>query len=414
MTGTADVPPAQEPETRSRAEAMDAADELAGFRNRFVVADPSTVYLDGNSLGRLPKATVDRVADEVGRGWGDRLVRAWDEGWMELAGEIADVIGTRLLGARPGEVVVGDSTTVNLYKLCSAAVASRQGRTAIVTDRDNFPTDRYVAEGVAAARGMELRWVDADMVEGPQPADVAAALDDRVALVTLSHVAYRTAAIADMAAITALAHEAGALTLWDLSHAAGSVPVDLTVSGADLAVGCTYKYLNGGPGAPAFLYVRSGLQEELRQPIWGWLGRRDPFEMAQGYDAAPGLTAFLSGTPPILSMAPIEEGVRMLVEAGLDRLRSKGIALTEYAIELFDRWLAPLGFALGSPRAPERRGSHVLFRHDRAKELYEALLCRNVVADYREPQGIRVGLAPLTTRFVDVHDGLATLAELAS
>ncbi|HXY72342.1 MAG TPA: kynureninase [Actinomycetota bacterium] len=414
MTGTADVPPAQEPETRSRAEAMDAADELAGFRNRFVVADPSTVYLDGNSLGRLPKATVDRVADEVGRGWGDRLVRAWDEGWMELAGEIADVIGTRLLGARPGEVVVGDSTTVNLYKLCSAAAAARPGRTAIVTDRDNFPTDRYVAEGVAAARGMELRWVDADMVEGPQPADVAAALDDRVALVTLSHVAYRTAAIADMAAITALAHEAGALTLWDLSHAVGSVPVDLTVSGADLAVGCTYKYLNGGPGAPAFLYVRSGLQEELRQPIWGWLGRRDPFEMAQGYDAAPGLTAFLSGTPPILSMAPIEEGVRMLVEAGLDRLRSKGIALTEYAIELFDRWLAPLGFALGSPRAPERRGSHVLFRHDRAKELYEALLRRNVVADYREPQGIRVGLAPLTTRFVDVHDGLATLAELAS
>jgi kynureninase len=412
VTGLADTP--AEVDARRRAESLDASDPLAGFRDRFVVADPSIVYLDGNSLGRLPKATVDRLRDEAGRGWGDRLVRAWDEGWMELAAGIGDLIGTNLLGARPGEVVVGDSTTVNLYKLSSAAVAARRGRTAIVTDRDNFPTDRYVVEGVAAARGMELRWIDADMVEGPAPADVGAALDESVALVTFSHVAYRTAAIADMAAITALAHEAGALTLWDLSHAVGSVPVDLTGSGADLAVGCTYKYLNGGPGAPAFLYVRTELQHELRQPIWGWLGRRDPFEMAQWFDAAPGLTAFLSGTPPILSMAPIEEGVRMLVEAGLDRLRAKGIALTEYAIELFDRWLAPLGFDLGCPRDPERRGSHVLFRHERARVLYEALLARGVVPDFREPQGIRVGLAPLTTRFVDVHDGLAALAELAT
>jgi len=406
--------PAEGAGARRRAEALDAADELAGFRDRFVVADPSIVYLDGNSLGRLPKAAVDRIRDEAERGWGDRLVRAWDEGWMELAARIGDTIGTRLLGARAGEVVVGESTTVNFYKLCTAAIRARPGRTVVVTDRDNFQTDRYVAEGVAAANGLELRWIDADMVNGPQPADVAAALDDTVALVTLSHVAYRTSAIAEMAAITAMAHEAGALTVWDLSHAAGSVPVDLTGAGADLAVGCTYKYLNGGPGAPAFLYVRSELQPELRQPIWGWLGRRDPFEMAQGFDPAGGLTAFLSGTPPILSMVPIEEGVGMLVEAGLDRLRAKGIALTEFAVELFDAWLAPLGFVLGCPRDPRRRGSHVLFRHDRAKELYEALLGRGVVADYREPQGVRVGLAPLTTRFVDVHDGLATLAELAS
>ena len=400
-------------DARRRAEALDAADDLAPFRERFVDADPSIVYLDGNSLGRLPKAAVERLRDEVDRRWGDRLVRAWDEGWMELAASIGDRIGTGLLGARPGEVIVGDSTSVNFYKLCLAAVRARPGRRAIVTDRDNFPTDRYVAEGVAAANGLELRWIDGDMVEGPQPGDVAAGLGDDVALVTFSHVAYRTAAIADMAAITSLAHEAGALALWDLSHAAGSVPVDLTGAGADLAVGCTYKYLNGGPGAPAFLYVRSELQSELRQPIWGWLGRRDPFEMAQGFDPAAGLTAFLSGTPPILSMAPIEEGVRMLVEAGLNRLRAKGVALTKYAIELFDQWLAPLGFVLGCPRDAERRGSHVLFRHERANELYEALLGKGVIADYRRPQGIRVGLAPLTTRFVDVHDGLATLAELA-
>ena len=400
--------------SRGRAGALDAADDLAGFRDRFVIADPAIVYLDGNSMGRLPKSSVDLLRGLVDRGWGDRLVRGWDEGWMELAASIGDLIGTGLLGARPGEVVVGDSTTVNFYKLCSAAAAARPGRTTIVTDRDNFPTDRYVAEGVAAANGLRLRWIDGDMVEGPQPADVSAALDESVALLTLSHVAYRTAAIADMAAITSIAHETGALTLWDVSHAVGSVPVDLTGTGADLAVGCTYKYLNGGPGSPAFLYVRSELQSQLRQPIWGWLGRRDPFEMAQGFDPAAGLTAFLSGTPPILSLAPVEVGVRMLVEVGLDRLRAKGIALTEYAIELFDQWLSPLGFVLGCPRDPARRGSHVLFRHQRGQELYEALLRRGVVADFREPQGIRVGLAALTTRFVDVHDGLATLAELAS
>jgi kynureninase len=415
VSGAAGSPvPPDGDDLRRRAEGLDAADGLAGFRDRFVIADPAVVYLDGNSLGRLPKAAADRVHDVLDRDWGDRLVRAWDEGWMDLPARVGDLIGTRLLAARPGEVIVGDSTTVNFYKLCVAAVDARPGRRVIVTDRDNFPTDRYVAEGVAAARGMELRWIGGNPVEGPQPADVAAALDDGVALVTLSHVAYRTAAIADMAAITSLAHEAGALTLWDLSHAAGSVPVDLTATGADLAVGCTYKYLNGGPGAPAFLYVRSELQRELRQPIWGWLGRREPFEMAQGFDPAAGLGAFLSGTPPILSLAAIEEGVRMIAEAGMERLRAKGIALTGYAIELFDARLAPLGFSLGCPRDPARRGSHVLFRHERARELYEAMLRKHVVADFREPGGIRVGLAPLTTRFADVHDGLAILAELAS
>ena len=416
MTGarTGAARAAGEGDGRERAEALDAADRLAPYRDRFVTGDPRVIYLDGNSLGRLPRDAAERLRRVVDVEWGERLVRSWDEGWMDLPTRIGDLIGRELLGARPGEVAVADSTSVNFYKLCVAGVEARPGRRAIVTDRDNFPTDRYVAEGIARAKGLELRWIDGDPVDGPRPADVEAALDGGVALVTLSHVAYRTSAIADMAAITALAHRAGALTLWDLSHAAGSVPVDLTGTGADLAVGCTYKYLNGGPGAPAFLYVRSELQGGLRQPIWGWLGRRDPFEMAQGFEPAGGATTFLSGTPPVLSLVAVEDGVRMLAEAGIGRLRAKGIALTEYAVELFDRWLVPLGFTLGCPRDPARRGSHVLFRHERARKLYQGLLNSGVIADYREPQGIRMGLAPLTTRFVDVHDGLAALTDLAS
>jgi kynureninase len=270
-------------------------------------------------------------------------------------------------------------------------------------------------EGLAAARGLDVRWIEADPVEGPQPAHVAAALDDDVAVVSLSHVSYRSAAIADMQAITSLTHEAGALTLWDLSHAVGAVPIDLEGAGADLAVGCTYKYLNGGPGAPAFLYVRTEHQGALRPPIWGWFGRRDQFAMEQGWLPADGIAPFLSGTPPILSLAAVEVGAAMLaVDAGMDRVRAKGKALTEFAVELFDAWLAPEGFALGSPRDSSRRGSHVLFRHPDARALYGKLLERGVIPDYREPQGIRMGLAPLTTRFADVVSGVRTLADLAA
>ncbi|HEY1331023.1 MAG TPA: aminotransferase class V-fold PLP-dependent enzyme, partial [Actinomycetota bacterium] len=287
--------------SRAHAEALDADDELAGFRDRFVIPDQSLVYLDGNSLGRLPWTTVERIEDVVRHQWGEGLIRSWDEGWIDLPSRLGDRIGTGLLGARPGEVIVADSTTTNFYKLCVAAVDARPGRSAIVTDRDNFPTDRYVLEGIAESRGLTIRWLDAGD-DGPQPDDVAGALDDDVALVTLCHVGYRTAAILDVDAITALAHDAGALMLWDLCHAAGSVPVDLSRTGADLAVGCTYKYLNAGPGAPAFLYVREELQPSLRQPIWGWWGRREMFEMAAGYDPEPGIRAFLGGTPPVLSM----------------------------------------------------------------------------------------------------------------
>ncbi len=398
---------------RERAVRLDEADELAGYRDRFVVSDPSLIYFDGNSLGRLPKATLERLGRVAADGWGDRLIRSWDEEWIDLPTRVGDAIGTGLVGARPGEVLVSDSTTVNLYKLLVAALDARPGRTAVVTDRDNFPTDRYVLEGVGAARGLTIRWIDADPVEGPQAEDVAAALDDDVALVTLSHVAYRTSAIADLREITRLSHACGAFVLWDLCHTVGSVPVDLTADGVDLAVGCTYKYVNGGPGAPAFLYVRRELQRELRQPIWGWWGRRDMFEMAQGYRPVDDIRSYLAGTPPVLSLVGVDEGVKLVVEAGMDRLRAKAVALTSYAVELFDAWLAERGFSLGSPRDPSRRGSHVLVQHPNATRLCGSLIERGVIPDLRHPNGIRVGLAPITTRFVDVHDGLRALADLA-
>jgi kynureninase len=399
---------------RQRAASLDASDELASFRDRFDEPDPDIVYLDGNSLGRLPKDTVARLRDVVEGEWGDRLIRSWDEKWMTMSASVGDLIGIGLVGARPGEVVVADSTTVNLYKVLGAALDARPERGTILTDRDNFPTDRYVVEGLAAAGGRTVRWIEADQVEGPQPEDVSAALDGDVAVMLLSHVSYRSAAIADMAAITRLAHDAGALVVWDLSHAVGAIPIDLEDAGADLAVGCTYKYVNGGPGSPAFLYVRTEHQGRLRPPIWGWFGRENQFAMEQEWVPADGIAPFLSGTPPILSLAAVEVGAGMLAgDAGMARVRAKGRALTEFAVDLFDEWLAPRGFTLASPRDSARRGSHVLFRHPDARSLYERLLERGVIPDYREPQGVRMGLSPLTTRFDDVVTGLATLAELA-
>jgi kynureninase len=405
--------PTAHPSEATRADELDASDELAVFRDRFVVADPSLIYFDGNSLGRLPVATAERVRRVVEGEWADRLIRSWEERWLDLPVRIGDLIGTGLLGARPGETVVADSTTVNLYKLCVAALDARPGRTVVVANRDAFPTDRYVIEGIAASRGATIRWIDADPVEGPQAADVEALLDDDVGLVLLEHVHYRSAAIADLAGITAVAHRAGALILWDLCHSVGAVPIDLAEAGADLAVGCSYKYLNGGPGAPSFLFVRSELRDRIRQPIWGWWGRRDMFEMEHGYEPVGDIRANLSGTPPVLSMAAIEEGVQMLVDAGIDRVRAKSVALTGYAVELFDATLAPLGFSLASPRGASRRGSHVTVVREDARRLCASMIGRGVVPDFRQPNGIRLGLAPLTTSFRDVREGIAVLAELA-
>ena len=377
-----------------------------------VVVDPDLLYLDGNSLGRLTHRARRRLAAVVDGEWGEGLVRSWDS-WIDLPARVGDAIAVHLVGARPGEVVVGDSTTVNLYKAAAAAVAARPGARAVVTDDDNFPTDRYVLEGLAARHRLEYREVASDPVHGPDPGALAPALAG-AAVLCLSHVAYRSAALADMAELTRLAHDHGALALWDLSHAAGSVPIDVTGAGADLAVGCTYKYLNGGPGAPAFTYVRRELQSELRQPIWGWFGRVDQFGMGPRYDPAAGVGSWLTGTPSVLALACVEEGVGLLADAGIDRLRAKGMSLTSLAVDLADAWLAPRGYEVASPRDPARRGSHVALCHPEADRICADLLTVGVVTDFRAPDRLRLGPAPVATRFVDVWDALDRMRRLSA
>ena len=396
------------------AEALDAADPLAAFRDRFAMPNPSLVYLDGNSLGRPPIAALEAVAG-AGRKWSEALIRGWtDEAWLDYPLRVGDRLATGVLGAAAGEVVVTDSTTVNLYRLAVAALEARQPRRIVVIERSEFPTDRYVVEGLARERDLEIRWIEGDPVEGLSTSDVARALDGDVALVVLSAVNYRCAAIVDIATVTSAARDVGAMVIWDLSHAGGSIPVELGANRVDLAVGCTYKYLNGGPGAPAYLYVRRELQDELRAPIQGWFAQRDQFEMGPRFERRPGIAGWLVGTPGVLGLAAAEAGIDLTVEAGIDRIRAKGIALTEYAIELFDAWLAPLGFALGSPRDSKRRGAHVSIRHPEAKPLTQALIERNVIPDFRAPNSIRLGLSPLTTSFEDVHRGLVALRDLVA
>jgi kynureninase len=397
--------------TRADADRLDAADPLAPFRNRFAI-DDELVYLDGNSLGRPPRAAVAAVAQALEKEWGERLIRAWYEGWMELPTAVGDLIGG-LIGAAPGQVIVADSTTVCFYKLAAAALSLRPDRREIVTDHGNFPTDRYVLESLARERDLTIRWLEpADPVAGPSPAELETMLSPRTALVTFTHVDYRSAAILDMAQMTRAAHDCGALALWDLSHTVGLLPVDLDAWGVDLAVGCTYKYLNGGPGAPAFAYVNASHLERLDHPIWGWIGRRDRFAMGAGYEPAPGIERLLSGTPSVLALAAVRAGVELVLEAGVDAIRAKAAALTELARELSEAWLPSLGVRVFSPREPSRRGGHVALAHPDAAVLCERLAEHDVIVDFRMPDLLRLGLSPLTTRYVDVWDGVARLREL--
>ena len=398
-----------------RARELDHADPLSPFLTRFVAAEPGLVYLDGNSLGRLPNQTVADIDNLLNHQWGQRLVRGWSEGWLELAHDTGDRLATHLLGAAKNTTLLADSTSVCFYKLASAALDARPDRATIVTDTDNFPTDRYIVEGLAARHRKRVAWIESDPRTGPQPDEVAQAIRKApgdVALVTFSHVSYRSAQIADIRAITELAHDAGALVLWDLCHSAGVLDPQLAANDVDLAVGCTYKYFNGGPGAPAFLYVKPQLQNELRQPIWGWFGRRDPFEMAAGYDPASGIAGFVTGTPPILGITAASTGIELSIEAGIDAIRAKSVALTEYLIELAEEHLARLGVAIGSPRDPARRGGHVALVHPDARTLTARLADRKVIADFRAPDVIRFGLSPLSTSFVDVREGVEALRTL--
>ena len=336
--------------TREFAQALDQADPLARFQQAFVPLEPGLVYLDGNSLGRLPQRTRDLLVEAIQQGWGQGLVRSWNQGWLDAPLRIGEKIA-RLVGAAPGQLAVCDSTSVNLYKLASTALDLRPTRRTILSDERNFPSDLYVLQGLAQARGLKLELVPGgEEDEDPSPA-IIAAIDEGCALVCLSLVAYKSGCLYDAAAITQRAHQAGALVLWDLSHAAGAVPLDLDGWEVDFGVGCTYKYLNGGPGAPAFLYVRRALQEQGRSPIWAWFGQRQPFAFGLTYEPAPGVQHFLGGTPPILSLLAVEPGVDLLLEAGIPALRHKSLQQSEYLIRLCEAVLVPLGFRLCSPRA---------------------------------------------------------------
>ena len=386
--------------TRNDAASPDRTDELAPFRERFVLPD-GVIYLDGNSLGPLPRAAQARVAEVLEREWGQSLIRSWTEhGWIDLQFRIGEKIG-RLIGVAPGTTVVADTTSVNLFKLLAAALDQRPGRTVILSEERNFPTDLYVAQGLVALlqRGHVLR----------QVSDIMAALDDTIAVLMLTHVNYRSGAMHDMAALTRAAHEVGALVLWDLSHSAGAVPLQLEANGVDLAVGCGYKYLNGGPGAPAFLYVARHLQDDMRLPLTGWLGHAEPFAFESSFRPAGGIARTVVGTPPILSLATLECGIDIALEAPMAALRAKSLRLAELFIALM---ATDPEFRLLTPREPERRGSQVAFAHPHGYAIMQALIERGVIGDFRAPDVLRFGLTPLYLRFVDVWDAVATLRDV--
>jgi len=397
---------------RAHWSALDARDPLARFRDRFLLPE-GVVYLDGNSLGPLPASTVARLRRVVEAEWGGDLIQSWNKhGWIAMPQRVGDKIA-RLIGAARGEVVVAESTSINLFKVLAAALAMRPGRKVIVSEALNFPTDLYMAEGLAAllARGHTLRLVERDGIESAlssEPGDVAALM--------LTHVDFRTGAVHDMARLTRAAHAAGALAIWDLCHSAGAVPVALNDAGADFAIGCGYKYLNGGPGAPAFVYVpkrhypREG--GGALQPLWGWLGHAAPFEFSGGYRPADGIRQYVVSSPSILALAALEEGVDLFLEADIEAVRAKSVALTDAFIALVEARCAGLGLTLASPRDASSRGSQVSLAHREGYAVMQALIARRVVGDFRTPDLLRFGFAPLYTRFVDAWDAVEALRDV--
>ncbi len=405
-----DLGPFPEADGYEEAVLLDQEDTLAGHRSRYVSTDPELIYLDGNSLGRLPVDTVDHVARVVREEWGDRLIRSWNEGWWELQIRLGDKLAP-ILGASPGEVIISDSTSVNLYKLAGAAVAhATADRDRIVTDDLNFPSDVYILEAVASQTGRSLEVVRSDGVHGPVDR-LAEAIDGRTALVSLSHTVFQSGYTYDLAEITRIAHDAGAMVLWDCSHSVGSVPIDFESAGVDLAVGCTYKHLNGGPGSPAFLYVREDLQDQLANPVAGWWGHAAPFAFDLDFTSVSGIRRFHTGTMPMLSLAAIEPGLDDVIAATIPAIRAKSVALGTYLVSQYEAHLTPHGFELASPRNPERRGSHISLRHERAWPIDLALIERaKVIPDFRAPDTLRLGLAALYTTFVEIHTAVQRIA----
>ncbi|MDJ0836080.1 MAG: kynureninase [Acidobacteriota bacterium] len=402
------------PEGLVDALARDRADNLAGFRHRFVVPDHELIYLDGNSLGRLPKTTNAKLHELVDREWGDRLIRSWNEGWFDAPQRVGDKIA-ELLGAASGEMLVADSTSVNLFKLGLGAMRHQAGRHKIITDDLNFPSDLYIMQGVIKSldRPCHLEVVHSDDgIHGPLD-KLLNAIDEDTALVTLTHTVFKSSYTYDMELITRRAHEKGAMVLWDLSHSVGAVPIHLNACDVDLAVGCTYKYLNGGPGAPAFLYVRKDLQDRLENPISGWMGQKNLFQFTLDYEPEQGIRHFLTGTPSILSLTAIEPGLSLLLEAGMDNIRQKSLNQSAYLIDLWESELEPLGFRLNSPRDPAVRGPHISLGHDEGLRIDRALIeKKNVLPDFRRPDNIRLGIPPLYTSYEDIWRAVQAMKDV--
>jgi kynureninase len=413
-----------DPTQRSTAEAMDATDALAEFRDDFVIQDANLCYLDGNSLGRLPKRTIERVNDFLLNEWGRELVDGWAH-WIDEAQVAGNQLGKAVLGAAEGQVLVCDTTSVNFYQLCTAAIKARPGRKTVIIDAANFPTDRYILQGIADAHGLNLITINNDGSGGPGAVevkvqnelvtvdDLAPLLNDDVALVTLQAIHYRSGSRPDIKAITDLVRSHGGLVVWDASHAAGAIELDFDKNGVDLAVGCTYKYLNAGPGSPAWLYVSKRVQSEMRVPIQGWFAQDKQFEMGPDFAPADSIRGFQVASPSIVGIRTVQASLDMVEEAGIEAIAAKAALGTELMIALFDAWLADLGFELLTPRDSTRRGGHITVGHPEAKRIAAALRkFAAVVPDYRVPDSIRLAIAPLPTSFVEVWDGFARIRDL--
>ncbi|AZF60100.1 kynureninase [Pseudomonas sp. R11-23-07] len=396
--------------TRSHCQALDTQDALAPLRREFALPE-GVIYLDGNSLGARPAAALARAQQVIGQEWGDGLIRSWNSaGWADLSQRLGNRLAP-LIGAREGEVVITDTTSINLFKVLSAALTVQRqrqpARKVIVSEESNFPTDLYIAEGLAELlqQGYSLRLVNS-------PDELPQAIDEDVAVVMLTHVNYKTGYMYDMLALTALSHECGALSIWDLAHSAGAVPIDLHAAGADYAIGCTYKYLNGGPGSQAFVWVNPALVDLVRQPLSGWFGHTRQFAMESNYAPSAGIARYLCGTQPITSLAMVECGLEIFERTDMSSLRSKSLALTDLFIALVEARCAAHHLVLITPREHARRGSHVSFEHPQGYAVIQALIARGVIGDYREPRIMRFGFTPLYTRFTDVWDAVEILADI--
>jgi kynureninase len=399
---------------------LDSEDKLASYRDLFLIHDPNLIYLDGNSLGILPKSAQQKAREVVDEQWGQDLIRGWNKGWWEAPQRVGDKIGT-LIGAEAGQVLVNDTVSLNLFKLATSALTLQPNRKRIITDTFNFPSDLYILQGIKnllspspltplpegeGNRYEIIRIGASDNDITPNIAEFESAINENTALVTLSHVVFKSGYIYDMKRITELAHAKGALVLWDLSHSVGSVPIELDKCNADFAIGCTYKYLNGGPGAPGFLYVNKKIQNKLSSPIWGWWGQKNPFEFGLDYEPADGAQRFLVGTQPMISLLTMEAGLEPTLQAGMDAIREKSILMTDYAIYLTENVLARYGFTVGSPLDSTRRGSHISIRHEDGYRISRALIEEmNVIPDFRAPDNIRLGFAPLYISFAEVWEG---------